>query len=403
MDKTFRSLPEIQRHLKDIQERVRDAVALLRSFERKFTTASANQLRTDALSATFTIKHNTGETDGQPSSMRIVMDKVKKVVIPDVKTLTKNFDLADQLDGALFELQQMETVVKQNFAGVHNSDKLLAEIRRTFKVTEQQWTDALKFLQNVASAHVPKEFSKFVQSVIDQIQAQLGVRKNENTLYVRINKTGNFEFTYYVRLVDITDDRGFVHPQQFLVFTCELVPSHEKNTVNAVYYLNVIREFQTPGHVGLGQMIQSVDDATKIVGHLLDLDNIDNSLGTLPITVDPSKISKDQFEYGRIIQSFSVDYSSISFVFISKASEKMVREAMQSLYYELSRGMFRNMKGKLKMRGPFKELGQWKVTYTVTGFVGEGMISTDDLDFLRVRLGVSEDKLKQLVRVVNGY
>jgi hypothetical protein len=389
------SLDEVDRFLTEIKKKSDELTLLLQQYEKQAARAANSQ------AAALEFKINVTK-DGAPAkrkSPNVIVDRFKKVVIPNITQLRNNFALVDDLYEKLDILRTLESTVSMHFQSKAGSGKTLDGIRRLTKQVETKIRDALKFLNRIASKHAPEPFVDFVQKTVDRVSDSLSFDSYEAALYVRETDSKTFEFTHYIRLLGLVDDEDKAYPEMYLVFTCVLTPTG-KTEVQASYHVTVLSEFAVPGRFDTGTAVDSVQAAVLVIGSLLDMENFSNALGTLPIDLD-KKIDKNTFTVGKSVSQLEVDERSISFILAASVkSQSAVQAVTQQLYLEVKALLYR-VKAKLKVRIT-KELGRYRVTFTLSNLAGPNQVSVHDLDFLRDKLGVDDDKLRKIVRVING-
>jgi hypothetical protein len=395
----FRSLEEMEDVLQEVEQDVNDLGQLVDQYERKFARAAAVAAPTEFKIVT------------QPTGKRLQMKKGSplpslkswpKVAIPNLSQLKSNFTVVDELYDKLEVLQTLEGSLTANFKARHGAGKVLAGITRLRKVTESKIAKALRFLQNLATKHVPEPFTGLIDDTLQEVSVKVNYADYETFLYVHENEGGNFQFTAYIRLLSVQDEEGRAYPDLYLVFTCELRPNPaNKKEVSLTYYVTVLHSFATPGKFSLGTEVDSVRGAVMVLGTQLELENFSNSLGVLPLPID-KKLTKDAFSVKDKIHSLEVDDSAMTFVLKSVVKTSEVNAIREQLYVEIRAMLFR-FKAKLKMRQFKSESGKTAIQFTFTNLADSSQVSLNDLDFLKTRLGLDDDKLRRVVKIINGH
>lgn len=391
----FRSLEEMERYLKGLEEDVTNLGELVNQYEKKFEKSCVTAAET-----VFKVTLD----DNAPRKVKqgdktITVNRWQKIVIPKMDQLRSNFSVVDELYEKLEVLHTLEGSLKSNFKAKHGAGSVLKGIERLRKVTEGKIATALRFLQNIATKHVPEPFTLLIEKTLDVLSKTIQHESYETFLYVHENPNGNFQFTAYIRLLNVSDEEGKVYHDLYLVFTCELTNLRKETTIT--YYVTLLHDFVTPGKFPPGTEIDSPKAAITVLGTLLELENFSNSLGTLPM-VTTNDVTKNSFSVKDKIHSFEADSHSWEFVLVkSLKDEKEISKIVQQLYLEVKASMVR-IKPKLKVRTT-KRGGSTVVQFTLTNLADSSQVSVNDLDFLRTKLGIDDDKLRRIVRVINGH
>lgn len=390
----FRTLEEIERYLETLKQRFVENVTLLHKYEVQFA-------RTEQ-AATTEFKINVTKT-GKPMKRRagphIQVNKFKRVAIPDVEKLSKNFALVDELFGMLDTLKTLESIAMVNFKGKPGVGKIVEGIKQRRAVTEKAIKKAQDFLTNIGEKKEPTVFKDFVEQISKILEAHLDYEDFENFVYLTPDQNSRFRFTHYLRLIGLTDDENNEYTELYVVFTCILIPIGKKQ-VEAEYYVNVLYEFQTPGKFETGTRVDAAKGAALVIGTILEQENFANTLGTLPLNLDESKIKKEQFGVKGKIFSVEVDEKTISFNLNKGVKEGEIARIVQQLYVDV-KGLVHRVRAKLKVRVT-KALGRHKITFTLSNVAGDGQVSVDDAKWLQEQFGVDDDKLRRIVRIING-
>ena len=114
----FRSLEEIERYLKGMDEDVTNLGELLNQYERKFEKSKATAAATEfKISLDPTNKPRTINNKGTP----MTVNRWQKVVIPKMEQLRSNFAIVDELYEKLDALHTLEGTLKSNFKARHGA------------------------------------------------------------------------------------------------------------------------------------------------------------------------------------------------------------------------------------------------------------------------------------------
>jgi hypothetical protein len=389
----FRSLEEVEKYVNTLTLKIREDLSLLNKYEIQFAHTET--------SATLELKVNvtkTGKARKTRAGQHIMVQKFKKVVIPEAGRLAKNFAVLDELFDDLDKLKTVENIVSVSFRAKPGAGKMIEGIKTRRKITEKGVQKAQEFLTRIGKKYEPTPFKEFVQAIFDKLVEELDYDSTEQFIYVTPDQNQRLRFTHYLRLIGLEDDEGRVLPELYLVFTCIITPIQKKQ-VEAQYWVNVISEFQTPGKFETGTEVDTVKGAVLDIGMKLDSENFANTLGTIPLNLDKTP-KKEQFSVKKKIFSIEVDEHSISFVLNKGVKDQEINSIIENLYGDV-KGLLHKMRAKLKVRVSV-ELGRKKIVFTLANLAKDGQATMEDLRWIQEMTGIDDDKLRKITRTVNG-
>jgi hypothetical protein len=394
----FRSLQEVDDYLNQkVKEKLDELDQLLRQYQLQF---SRSEVRSSE--EIFIINRDGGDgkrKKGPGSKFRI--DKIDKIVVPKMDMLAQNFAIIDEIADQVERLDTLYNTMALNFRGVRGANDTLKNIKAMQRQFEIKMDKALKFLQSIGQKYEPDQFSELVNKTMTIVSEELEYKDYEQYLYAHTNKDGDLVFTHYIELKGLRNDEGEIYPKFFLVFTCKLVKSDERNKVLPHYYVTVLREFATPGRFPLGRQVDSPQRAMAALGLMLDLENVGNGLGTLPHNVDPSKVSKDKFSMGSKIVSIKVEPDAFVFTLLKGVKQAELQDTIKSLWMEVKTIVQKVPKARLKVKIAKDAEDRVTVRIALTNLAPSDKISTQDVDFLQEHYGLDDDKLRRVVKVIN--
>lgn len=391
----FRSLQEIEEYLQtQVKEKLDELDALLRQYQLQF---SRSEVKANGFS--FKINKDPGK---QPKRGKFNVDQIDKVVIPDPKKLRQQFELVDEYTDMVESLETTYNMATLKWAKARGSQDTIKKIKDMHRQAKMKVDKALQFLERVAMKHEPAAFKILVEQTMELVQKELAFSDSDSKLYVTENKEGHLTFTHYVCLVGLVDDTGSAYPEFYLVFTCILRPSEDKKKVQPVYYVTVMHEFVPPTRIDLlGREVDGPQRAAAMLHMQLELENVSNSIGTLPHNIDPSKITKDKFSVGNLISEIKVTPNQFRFEFLTSVGEAKARAAGATIYQELKASFLTHLKS-VKMKGRMAEEGnRFVAVFSITDLPKGDKVSTTDLDFLQNYFGLSDVKLRRIVQILN--
>ena len=166
-----------------------------------------------------------------------------------------------------------------------------------------------------------------------------------------------------------------------------------------------MHSFQTPGKFSKGRPFKNAKEAMAHLGVLLAVENIGNSIGTLPHNLDPGKVTKNNFRASDLVADIKVEPDAISFVFLQNANESQVKDAGNRLYTEVKH-MLQNQMGKTaKLKAKLtRESGnrRYILRFTINHAAEQNQLDINDVEFLKSQFGLDDKKLRQVVNIING-
>lgn len=382
VEKNFRSLEEFERVLKSIRQTVEDETELLRVLESKYLKSL-----TTAGGFEFKIVMSPKTREPTKKSPAPNSNKFGKIVVPDLEKLKSNFSLVSDLGKQLKLLDSLEGQLKVGFAGKPGAQKTLKSLNELRDFTEKKMDAALVFLKGVASKHVPKFFQGFIDTMCEAVGDTLTYKSTENYLYVH-QDSGVLIFTNYMELNSVKDLGDNILPQVFIVLTCQI-------TDEIKYFVSLLHEFEVPGAFSPGRQVYTANDATKTVGILFDLENFHVPLGAKPVRTD---LTKKNFSMGQYIKTITPNANVLEFTLAAKVSEVTMKKVANSIMADIRV----HVKGGKPVVSATKRDGAYVIKVTFGNLADDGMISVNEVQFLKERLGVPDDKLHQIVRIING-
>lgn len=390
---TFRSLQEIDDYLKtNVKKRLDELDGLIRQYQLQFS-------RTEVKSAAEFVFEVTKDK-GKLKKTGGGSFKVDKFTVPKMDTLRQNFSVVDELTDEIDALKALYNKTKIDFQGMRGLNETLAGIKSMQQNAETKMNKALAFLKTVGDKYAPTGFLKFIVEVMSTVAKELTFKSAEQTVYAYESADGALCFTNYIKLTRLTSEDGDIYPEFWIVFSCELRPlTADKKSLGATFYVNVLHEFTSPAKAR-GREVDTVQKAVTTLGAMFSLENVGTGLGTVPHGLDPSKWSKDKFSMKERIHKFSLDDTSMLFEFVEDVDEAEATQHVQRLYLEVKGAFGHIKKARIKVR-PEKVGKRRAVRFTLTNLAAVDKVSTTDIDFLKEYLGLDDNKLRQVIRVLN--
>lgn len=397
----FRYMQDAQRFINEMNKDVDESRQLLKKQQQMLGTSLA-ALRVTAATMIFDLTPSSGKE--QRSLIRQMKHKIDpdltNVVVPNMKKLQSQYNLAEDFYEKLRGIEQAETQVQMTF---HNRRGPEYEaLMRQFQVLKEKVQGALKecleFLSDVAHKHVPQTFQKYVDMVADLVNEHVIFRDSQTFMYVSVDPEGNLVFTAYLMLQDVANDEGQVAPHLYI--SIQWVISKE-STVS----VDLNHEYEVPNKLlGQGEVVGSVGEAVKAIATLLDMENYSSALGVVPLAiqmnVDPTTIHPNMFEYRDVISKIAVDEHTIAFKLRPEMNKpEAVTEVAAQIYKEL-KALMKTRNVRLTMKTS-KEGKNMVLTFNIVRISEGGELNEYDLEFLRDKFGLNQTQLRKIANIIN--
>lgn len=389
----FRSLQEVDDYLKkNVKQKLDELDALLRQYQLQFS-------RTEVKSA-FEFRIGPSPANKTPGGKTFKVEKLDKIVIPKLTAMRQHFSVVEELSDQVDSLDTYYNAIAIKFKGVRGAADTLKNIRAMQRSAETKLDKALAFLKTIGDKYAPTQFKALVEKTMSVVEDGIDYKDYSNSLYASETDKEQLSFTYYVKIRGLMDDTGSVYPYFFLVFTCVLKQSDEKNKLQPMYWVTVMHEFSPPGKFIKGRQVGSAAEAATALGMLLDLENIGSTVGLMPHNLDPSKLVPGKFKEASLITKIDVDTSSLTFHLLKGTKGDVFNAVVQSLYLSVKGMMSHIPKAKIKAKLDRSE-GNPTVKFSLTNLAQSDKISTSDIDFLQEHFNLDDAKIRKIVQVIN--
>jgi hypothetical protein len=241
---------------------------------------------------------------------------------------------------------------------------------------------------------VPKTFEKYIDAVRQEVQEHVLFEDSNLFLYVSTTPEGQIAFTYYLMLVNATNDEGEVTPQLYISVQW---------VVTQGITIQINPEYELPGQLLKegGNEVSSVGEAVKAIGDLLALEDFSSSLGTVPLSTllrkPISEMKPEMFTYKDFIQKLDVDNDKLVFKLRKGVDEEQSKEIALALFQEV-KALFKNSRSaKIRMKPSTTQ-----IEFSVTNLAKGGEVSSQDAEFLGEKFGLNEQQLRKVINVLNS-
>lgn len=377
MPSNLKNIDDVMRKLKKLGERVSEVLTLHRTTQTNMVTANMH------LEINYSDPHGRKSPDIKDGDSSKINDK-------NVKLLRQKYAVVQELFHTKTELEAMESILKVNFKNT-TPDKALREIEKLKRDVLAGISEAFAFLQKLSEDHMPRKLALLSKGVMQAVEKSLLYQKGRIYNYV-FEVNGELCFAYYIHLNHLEDEDGKVFPEIFLTMTMRM--GAEPTT-----FVGLQHHFTPPSEDLLMKRVKSIKEALHAYATLLELDSFDNTLGSLPLdaVLNPKSIVKNLFSYAGFVNSLDVDEHAITFN-LKKAAIDKISEIASQLLKEMG-ALQRSTNARLRM-----SVDRGKSPRIYFKFVRQKdgpLVKADDLDFLKMRFGVSDDALGKIAKVIN--
>lgn len=394
----FRYLDDVTRFVDQIEDELKDYDNLIKVQQKAlaFLLKPREWVHT-ALVKAATFEFNVSDDAGTKKShlKRKIDPELTKVVIPKLKDLTAQYNMAEDLYEKHRVVEMAETQISMQFPDRRGPDyeAAMSGIASLKSNVAAKLKKVLGFLNEVAAAHIPKTFKSYMQAVVSEVEEHVQFESNQVFLYVSTSPAGEIVFTYYLMLENAMNDEGKVTPHLYISLQW---------VVGGSVYVHVNHEYELPNQLlkGGGNAVDSVGSAVKELSELLDMEDFATALGQVPLAtqlrMDPSKITENMFTYRDFIKKVGIDQNELIFTLRPGVTSEQLNEIKIPLFQEV-KAMFNNSRSmKIKMAATTKA-----ITFSLSNVAKRGEVSYDQAEFLRERFKLNETQLRKFVKELN--
>ena len=376
---SFGSLEEIQRSLKKLSTTVRELL--------KLQTQTEEQLAVSAASMFLEIAPP--KTKNSPAISQPTADHVK---VAGIEKMRKNYKVLRELFSTKTELESMEVKLKTSFGDSGPAEKALLELAKLKKDVTTGITDALSFLSGLAKSHLPETLDTLSKGLSSALSKTLLYKEGRTFTYI-FEDVGDICFTVYHHLLMVEDDKGRIFPELYLTSTY-------RTGNNAQMYIGIQHHFTPPSSDLMMKKVKNLKDALVSYNHLMELDDISNTLGNLPVEVllKPGSVVRELFSYKSHVKQIETKEHELVFHLRSSALENLDKISA-SIYKELN-GFQRVKNAKLRMSIRKAKDGA-TISFRFVMPVNAPPVDANDLEFLKDRFHLDDATLQKVVRVIN--
>jgi hypothetical protein len=326
------------------------------------------------------------------------LDKLKTdIVSVGTPALKKNYGILKDLSDTLLLISSLES--KLNSGGLAkskdvNPQKAAAELEKLREQVRRGMAKTLAFIEGLAAKSRPKPLEKFTQLVQNAVSAHLAYETVSLKSYV-FEADASLCYSDYLRLQGVTDDKGVYHPDLYFVLTY-------KTGLRPQVFVAVLSKFEIPSDNVLTREVKGLEQTLAAISILLDLENVDNAIGSLPIAMitDPTALKKEFFSYENFISTIVVGESSLTFNLKASVSDRAVVDKVSSRIFKELQTIVRRTNARLRMQ--LKKVGKtFALTFHFVTANDAPLVSKDDVSFLQKRFNLDDRSLDKIVQIMN--
>lgn len=403
----FRYIEDIKRFL-DKMDKELDISGQLIKQKQKMLASVMNMDSTALSAASFVFNATPTDRKEQMSLVRKMRTKLDstltKVIVPGMKKLETQYNLAEDLYAKLRVVEQCETQLSLAFPNRRGDqfEATMAQIGKMRRKIEEQLKSCLTFLSEVAEKHVPAEFSKYIKLVSDMINEHVIFREAHSFLYVSVTPGGDLAFTSYLMLQDVANDEGDVAPHLYI--SIQWVLSDDPTVA-----VDLNHEYEVPNKlIGSGELVDSVGQAVRVIADMLELENFNSALGVVPLAlqlkVDPTSLKSNMFFERDLIGKIIVDDKdrSISFRLRKEANSPEIAARVAAQIYTELKSQLKSKNSAITLGGRDEKVnGLYTLKFKFVRVAEGGNLTILDLEFLRDKFGLTQLQLRKIGNIIN--
>lgn len=393
----FRRIEDVQRYLEEMSKNVDVTEQLVTQQQ-----ALLSKLRspTDKLRTVLAVSFDVFDVSPSKKVPRkavdnsVVAPSINKVVIPNVSKLQDQYGLMEELNSQRVTLNSIETQMAMQFPDRRQGPayaKATGSLNELRHKVDEQLRKVFDFLSSVAHKHVPAPFTEYVDAVTEALSNRIHFEDSQRFLYVSV-MSKKLYFTEYVLLQNSANDEGRVAPHLYIVIQWE---------VGGEVNLFVEHEFTPPHQLGSGHAAASAHQALDVISHLLDIEGFSVAIGQAPLSlnmkINPTSLKPSMFQARNYLSQVMVSDAGdeLIFKFRAKLNEE-TRNKVAYLVFQDAKAMMRTRKTKMRMK-----VSATQVSIFISDLAQGDEVSTNDVEFLRDRYGLSDSAVNKIALIIN--
>ncbi len=214
---------------------------------------------------------------------------------PPSTSIDKHMQIVDALYDNARELDAVEAMLRQSFAGAKAQPSVLKAIASLKKEVNARVHEALSSLNKLAEKHFPDEMKKLrdqLTSLLLDLVPEDQYEDIESIDYAAMNAEGNYELSAYLEIKDLKNNDGYVFEEYCVVLTGVVHPKSHRVT----YYLNTMPDFRHPGSYALGKQINNAKEMEHQLRMMLAHNDVVSDLDRKPMPMDTKEAKAKGFK-----------------------------------------------------------------------------------------------------------
>jgi len=226
---------------------------------------------------------------GKPLASAPVSTHLAGFKPPKLLNVKQHTDTINNLYDKSLELDSVEALLIQSFAGSKGQPAAVKAIRALKKTVDQTLNEAFTSLAKISDASLPKELKALGDNLttylINNLEKESYSDMTESS-YVFRTKDGMWHYAFYVTLADLKNESGFVFEDYNVVLSAII-----DKAKHATYYLTTLSDFKIPGKFPPGKVVKSSADIKNILGIMLRHNDVINVLDkkALPLNTEDAR------------------------------------------------------------------------------------------------------------------
>ena len=391
----FRRIEDMQRFLDDMRNEINVSTQLVDSQQSLLASLVSPSKAKTMLKAIAIFEVTPSKSSVSRKLKKKIDPSLKKVVVPDLDRLKDQYGLAEDLHSKRTTLESAATQIEMQFPDRRGPayNKAIGSINELLHLVDEQLKKVLTFLSSVANQHVPQDFQDYVAAVQEKISEHVYYEDSSNYLYVAVRDKKDIVFTEYMLLIDAVSDDGSIAPQLYVAVQW---------VVGGTVSVFVEHEFTLPNQLAGGSEASNVQEAVAAIASMLDIEGFASYLGALPMSLQlrvvPELLKPSLFSEKDFISKIIPEDSKLTFVLRNVNANKDFKKEVGLRLYPQVKKLFKNAKAKIKMDISKPN----KIIFTLANAAGANDVSTEDVEFMREKYGLTDSAVRKIAQIING-
>lgn len=279
-------------------------------------------------------------TKGRKSKVDALQVKLDKFVAPPAAKIQKNLKIVQELHDNAKELDALEAMLEQTFRSAKNHPAALKAVRALRVEVDGIVHNALELLNTIAAKHIPDQLQDLRDRVVEYLLDTIDASRYEDigySEYVTLPDSNTVQFSVYIDLDELKNDRGYVFDEYFIVLTALV----DVRTKSMEMYVNSMPDFRVPGKYPLGQAVTSQSNLEQRISMLLAHNDLITTMDRSPMPISGADA---QAKFGSIKGVIGVEVKDDSLMVQVAKQDKAANTRIASEVTSLLNGVMRRKK-----------------------------------------------------------